>query len=280
MAYIDNLNRFLYSPLVTSAAVSRHMKATGMGRLLSVALSAGSICAAGSACADWSAGAGFESFRWKESTSPSVKESGLRWAADLTWQQSKQPGFSLGYNLKVYTGDVDYTGATLFGGVPVSDDTRYRGMINEVQTFWRMPQGVDFVIAAGWDRWKRKLKSTGQQEDYDVLYMKLGANLNAAAREGVIGSVGVKYPAWTRENAHFDVLGASNNPRLRPGRQISLYGTLGYRFNPQWDVIAYYDSYRLKESNTVAVVLPTATAGFFQPESKMDVFGLKLQHNF
>ncbi|HYC46701.1 MAG TPA: hypothetical protein VED01_14605 [Burkholderiales bacterium] len=248
-----------------------------MKRFVAAAYTAASLCAAGAAHADWSVGAGFESFRWEESTAPAVKETGLRWVLDLTWQQSKAPGLSLGYNLKFYTGDVDYTGGTLFGGAPASDDVRYRGLTNEIQAIWRMPQTVDVVLAAGWDRWERKFKGTNQEEDYDILYAKLGANFNSTVQRGVIGGVGVKYPVWTRENAHFDVIGGAVNPRLRPGKDLSFYGTVGYRFNPQWDVIAYYDSYRFKESNLVAV----APVGIFlQPESKMDVFGVKLQHNF
>ena len=52
--------------------------------------------------ADWSASAGFESFKWKETTAPAVNESGLRWAFDVTWAQSRDPGLSAEYNLKFY----------------------------------------------------------------------------------------------------------------------------------------------------------------------------------
>ena len=251
-----------------------------MKRVLVAAFAAISLSAAGTACADWSASAGFESFRWKESTTPSVKESGLRWALDLTWAQSKEPGVSAGYNLKFYNGNVDYDGATLFGGVPLSGETHYRGLTNEIRAFYRMPANrVDFMLAAGWDRWERQL-SSAQAEDWDVLYVRLGAEFNSAAKQGIFGSFGLKYPAWTRENANFPDLGATNNPRLRPGKELSLYGSIGYRANANWDVIAYYDSYRFKESAVVAVAIGGGTAGFFQPESRMDVIGMKLQYNF
>jgi hypothetical protein len=251
-----------------------------MKRVLAIALGAASLSAASAAWADWSVGAGFESFRWKESTTPTVKESGLRWALDLTWAQSKEPGLSAGYNLKFYQGKVDYTGATLFGNLPISTEVDYRGLTNEIQAIWRTSSTVDAVFAAGWDRWERKLQASGQQEDWDVLYVKLGASMAANVKTGVIGSIGAKYPVWTRENANFPSIGATDNPRLRPGKAVSLYGTLGYRVNPRWDVIAYYDSYRFKESNVVAVPFPGVIQGFIQPESKMDVFGMKIQHNF
>ena len=58
--------------------------------------------------------------------------------------------------------------------------------------------------------------------------------------------------------------------RLKPGKDFSFYATLGYRVNPAWDVYAYYDSYRFKESNTVAVPFPGGTATFIQPESRLN----------
>jgi hypothetical protein len=251
-----------------------------MKRAIAVSLTAATMLMAGAARADLSIGGGFESFRWKESTTPAVKESGLRWVLDLTWSQSRAPGLSAGYNLKLYTGNVDYTGATLFTGVPVSDDTHYRGMVNEVQALYRMPQNaVDIVLAAGWDRWTRKINSV-TEEDWDVLYAKLGVNVNSATKQGFLGSAGIKYPVWTRENANFLGMGAVDNPRLRPGKDFSFYATLGYRVNPSWDVYAYYDGYRFKESNTVAVAFPGGTLGFIQPESRQDVLGMKVQHNF
>lgn len=247
-----------------------------MKRVLAVAVAAISMSAAGTACADWAAGAGVESFRWKESTTPTVKETGLRWVLDLTWTQSRDPGLSAGYNLKFYQGNVDYDGATLFGGVPISGETHYSGLTNELRAFYRMPNNFSGLLALGWDRWERKL-SPFQKEDWDVAYVRLGGEFNTATKQGVFGSLGVKYPVWTRENGNFNDLGGTNNPRLRPGKDFSFYGTIAYRANMNWDVIAYYDSYRFKESNAVAVP-PLGT--FLQPKSQMDVIGMKVQYNF
>jgi len=251
-----------------------------MKRALAVALASCTLTMSGAARADLSLGAGFEGFQWEETTNPKVKESGLRWVLDLTWAQSKAPGISAGYNLKLYTGNVDYDGATLFGGVPLSSETHYRGVTNEVQAWYRMPNSIDFLLAAGWDQWRRKFSSSSQQEDWTVLYAKLGVSMNAAVKQGFLGSAGIKYPFYTRENANFGDLGATNNPRLNPGKSLSFYATLGYRVTPAWDVYAYYDGYRFKESDTVAVAFPGGIAGFFQPESRQDLYGMKVQYNF
>ena len=238
------------------------------------------IAGVSGAQADWSVGGGFENFRWKESTNPQVKESGLRWVLDLTWAQSREPGFSAGYQGKFYVGNVDYTGAFIGSNIPVSSETHYRGLSNEVQSIYRMPQNaVDFVLAGGWDHWSRDL-SAFQTETWNVLYARLGANVNSGARHGPIGSAGIKYPVYVRENAHLTDVGFQQNPRLRPRGDFSFYATAGYRVSPAWEVMAYYDSYRFKQSNTVAVTTATTTATVWQPKSKQDVIGMKLQHNF
>jgi hypothetical protein len=230
-----------------------------------------------SAHADWSASAGAEHFSWRESGSPSVKEKGLRWALDLTWAQSKEPGFSAGYNVRLYYGRVDYEGAFLFSGLPATTKVRYSGLTNEARLFYRIAQNPLAVFAAvGWDQWERKFPAP-QKESYDIYYVKAGGTYNDTVKQGVTGSAGIKYPISTREDAHLTDIGFSNNQTIRPGKQVSLYGTVGYRFKPDWDVIAYYDSYRFKQSRVV-----DAGGGFFvfQPESKMDVVGVKAQYNF
>ncbi|HYH43857.1 MAG TPA: hypothetical protein VD867_17950, partial [Burkholderiales bacterium] len=109
------------------------------------------------------------------------------------------------------------------------------------------------------------------------LYAKLGVSMNASVKQGFLGAFGVKYPVYTRENANFSDLGATSNPRLNPGKSVSVYGNLGYRVNPSWDVYLYYDGYRFKESDPVFVA---GVGAFVQPESKQDLIGMKMQYNF
>lgn len=251
-----------------------------MKRGMAVAVATCAVAAAmSSAHADISVSAGFEGFEWKESTSPTVKESGLRYAFDLTWTQSREPGPSVEYNIKTYVGTVDYTGATLATSTPISSETHYRGLQNELRAVYRTVGGVDFMLAAGWDHWTRDL-SAAQKEEYDILYGRAGVGFGSRIQKGIFGNGGVKYVAYARENAHLTDLGLTTNPRLRPGRDFSLFANLGYRVSPGWDIIAYYDSYRFKQSNTVAVTDGTNLFGIFQPKSKQDQIGMKVQKNF
>jgi hypothetical protein len=246
-----------------------------MKRSLAVALSlCGSLAAMSTAHADWSAGAGFENFRWQESTAPRVKESGLRWALDLGWTQTKDPGLSVAYQGEVYHGNVDYDGATLFGNVPISGETHYRGFKNELQAWYRTP-GLDYVLGFGWDHWDRDL-SSAQTETWNVGYARLGLATPAGVRQGFIGGAGVKYTVYTRENGNLQDIGAPSNPRLRPKGDFSAYATLGYRVNADWDVLAYYDSLYFKQSNVVV----TGGIAVLQPRSRQDVVGLRVLRNF
>jgi hypothetical protein len=234
---------------------------------------------AAAAHADISVGAGFENFEWKESTSPTVKESGLRWVLDLTWSQTNQPGASAQVNVKTYTGNVDYDGATLGTNTPISGETHYRGVQGEVRAIYRTTNAFDFVLAGGWDHWRRDLTAS-QEEGWDVLYARAGVAYNQTVRTGVLAAAGIKFPVYAREDGHLTDIGFTSNPRLRPRGDWSFYGTLGYRVSPGWDVMAYYDSYRFKKSNTVVVSDGTTLFEVFQPKSRQDTVGLKVQHNF
>jgi hypothetical protein len=230
--------------------------------------------------ADWSIGAGFENFRWKESTSPAVKEDGLRLVLDAGWIQSRDPGLSAAYNFRFYNGNVDYTGGFIGTGLPISGETHYRGFQHELQSIYRMPQNaVDLVLALGWDHWSRDL-TAAQEETYNTYYARVGANWNSLTQQGFFASAGVKHPFYVRENAHLTDIGFTGNPRLRPRGDFSLYGTIGYRVAPAWDVIAYYDSYRFKKSNEVVVTDGTSLFTVFQPKSRQDVIGMKIVRNF
>lgn len=188
------------------------------------------------------------------------------------------------YRLKVYKGNVDYEGAFLFSGAPVSSRTHYWGMTNEIQGIYRTAdRGFEFVGGLGWDSWERDL-APQQKEDYDIYYLRLGVNINSRTKQGFFGGGGAKFPIYTTEDAHLQSIGADQNPRLHPGRDLSLYGELGYRINPKWDLIGYYDGFRFRESNRVSVtaraLAPGATFTVFQPQSRMDIVGVKIQYTF
>src|SRR5438067_1221883 len=78
----------------------------------------------------------------------------------------------------------------------------------------------------------------------------------------IVGSGGgIKYPFWTRQDAHLTDIGFNANPHLEPKGTLSLYADVGYRFTRRWSVTGYYDSYRFDESNATQRLINPAIQG-------------------
>lgn len=229
---------------------------------------------------------GVEYFQWNEDTDPiEVKESGALLALGLDWTQRKDQGWLFGYRGRAYFGDVDYDGALLFSpSTPASGTTSYLGMSNEGQVRYRWPTrtrgySFDLLGSVGYDFWERELDPS-QQEDFQVIFLRLGVEINPTGNKGWMFGVGVKYPVWTEEDAHFTDFGYEQNPKLEPGLGASAFAQLGYRFQPHLAVIAYLDGYNFGESDPVNVTQGAITDTFVQPASEQYNVGVRLLYLF
>ena len=228
---------------------------------------------------------GIEYFRWEEDTSPTVAETGPLFNFGLDYFTPTQAGLVLGYRGRIWFGSVDYEGSTLFPPhTAVESTTDYTGFSNEVQMRYRkMSQAnrlVDLVFGLGYDAWERKLSSI-QREDFDVFFARLGFESHAGPAGAWSFGGGIKYPFATREDAHLNEVGFDANPKLEPEGAPSLYAEVGYRINPRWRLVGYYDGYRFEQSDPVEVndlVMGLGAVTLVQPESTMSVFGLKLEY--
>ena len=104
--------------------------------------------------------------------------------------------------------------------------------------------------------------------------------INPTGNRGWMFGLGVKYPVWVDENAHFDDDGYDQNPSLEPGGGASAFGQVGYRFQRHFALIAYLDGYNLGESDPVTVTQGGTPFAFYQPASTMYNVGLRLQYLF
>jgi len=240
---------------------------------------------AAAANAGWSASLDLERFRWQEDTNPSVTEVGPRIGLTLEYEQLRAAGWQFAYRGQFRYGTVDYTGSFLFTGGTATARVEYTGLVNEAQGIYRFPGsslGLELVGGLGWDYWQRNILPD-QKEDYSVLFLRAGLNVDPRARSGWFGGAGVKFPFYVSENAHLDEIGFDQNPRLEPTGEASPYAQLGYRFSPQWSLIGYYESYRFGESNTVQTTnpaFPGTTFLIFQPASRLEALGLRARYSF
>ena len=258
-----------------------------IGRML---LATSILSATFSAQAAWDVGAGRESYQWVEypaGYSGNPKESGARSALFVNWTQDGDDGTLFAWRAKLYAGTVDYDTFEISTGAPVSTKTDYNGVASEGQEFYRYNLGtyqLDQLGGLGLDYWRRSISNPGgdQIEDYSILFFRAGLRLTKPGLEpGFHGELGLKYPVWTREDAHLDQEGFTSNPSLSPKGALSGYGEFGYRINARFDVLGYYDSWRFRQSaNVIAVDTAGTTWAIWQPKSNMDVWGAKLLVSF
>jgi len=236
----------------------------------------------GVACAQLTLAAGVEIFNWEENTSPAVSEDGVFLTFGVGYTQQVESGFLLAYRGKLWTGTADYTGATLFNSVPITGKTAYLGLTNEAQARYRTQlknnYRRDLLAGIGLDIWQRELSSV-QREDFEIIYVRAGFNIDSASSGTWLFGLGLKYPIWIREDAHLTNIGFDRNPELNPGGKVTPYGQAGYRFNRQWKLTGYVDGYRLTRSNEEAaneIAKGYGPVTVFQPDSDMLVIGIRL----
>lgn len=262
-----------------------------LNRILAATLIAWSVFPA-AANAEWSIGAGLEDYRWQEFIAyPPLtpREKGVRSTVNVEWTQDGDDGWLFAYRGKLYFGQVQYD--TYYQAPPhepVSTTTHYSGVAHEAQIFHRTAAAnyqLDYVGGLGLDTWRRAIENNGgfQVEDFLIMYLRGGFNLDQPGHgAGLHGGGGLKYPIMTWENAHLDDMGFSSNPILQPGKDISIYAQLGYRISARWDVVAYYDSWRFKQSPKVTAtkISEGKLYDIWQPKSSMDAFGLRVMYSF
>jgi hypothetical protein len=229
-------------------------------------------------------GVGLEYFDWSETTTPQVKETGPLLSLHASYVEDKTEGIVFGAKGRLWLGSVDYEGATLITNQPISGTTDYSGIAGEGQIRWRSPAGanhLDVLFGLGFDYWVRKL-TRDQSEEYTVLAARLAVESSPNKESGLLAGVGVKYPFYVSENGNFKDVGATNNPTLKPKGALSATAHLGFRIDRRWQIIGYYESIWLDESDPVFVNFPSGaslSSGFyFQPESRMNVIGIRVEY--
>ncbi len=232
---------------------------------------------------------GTEQFGWSEYSSAGAKllsESGYRSFMGFYYLQDGADGALLAYHGKLYGGDVNYDGQTQ-SGTQLTTTTRYAGMLNEANLHYRLknkPESNyywDIVGGVGLDFWTRDLRGTGGYvEEYLIGYIRAGLDFSAV-KYGFQGSAGAKYPVSTWEQANLKAKGmADSDPVLEPGKNITYYASLGYRFDGAWSVSLGYDGYRFSQSPRAPITINGVPYTVRQPDSREDIYTLTIGYSF
>lgn len=237
--------------------------------------------------------AGLERFSWSEYNGGGklLDESGLRNSVGLSWLMNGTSGLLFGYNGRFYTGDVTYAGQTNTGG-SFSSTSGYQGMLNEAVLHYRLDSGIqpdetgrhylDLVTGLGLDYWVREIKGkgnvSGYKETYSIGFLRAGLAM-LPVKNGMEVAAGLKYPLYLNEKVAFP--GADGDVAVSPNSDVSYYGSIGWRFSNPLSVTLDFDSYRFRASDYVPYTAGGVAAGsIHQPESRMEVYTLKVGYSF
>ena len=221
-----------------------------------------------------------ERYDWREETDPiEVHEHGPRFLVGGGWMQPKEQGLLLAYRGELYAGNVTYDGSLLFApATPVHGQTTYFGTTQALQARWRWAEQADAVVGVEYETWKRRLTST-QEETFQVVSLRLGAEHLANDRNPIAGGGGVRIMLATGEEATVAYAGTTYALVLEPGPGSNPYLHAGYRFTPHVTLLGYWDGMRLRRSNSVTLgTAPGPVLQAWQPATDMWRLGIRVAY--
>lgn len=243
---------------------------------------------------------GLESFRWTEYDAGQrlLEETGLRLTLGFTLDNLLQGNLASPYALEArgYVGFIDYDGQTQ-AGIPAKTDVNYFGVSAEAMGGLRLAGSprTHLLGGLGFDTWSRDIQdgvaangspAFGYQEDYFILYGKLGPGFlfESGARRSYL-QFGIKYPLLTYERVYLSSIGFDSDVDLEPGRKISGFAKWRMSWGKETDKTRlgasfYYDSFRFSASGSKTVSASGALYNVYQPESRMDVLGARLEYYY
>jgi hypothetical protein len=221
---------------------------------------------------DFNFGISVEDYTWTVQANSAIqrKDQGNRLAIFIDYANVKKDDYYFAYAGKIYGGSVDSNSCAgnCSSAITSSD---YLGMYNEVKLIVPTTY-VNGIASFGFDYWTRNINnglipslgvsSTGLTEQYNIFYVKLGANVKIGGKANIV--FGIKQTLQNNEQ----ILN-SNNPGIHPGPSTSPYLEANYIVLTDMSWGVYYDSYNFRGSNPNSL-------GYSQPATKMQIIGTKL----
>jgi hypothetical protein len=237
-----------------------------------------------------------ESFLWKEFDAGKqvVKESGPLFGLGLAYSREFENSITFTPKGEVFFGSVDYDGQACstdpitltsicqpatstvdYFGIKLDGDIGRR--FRKAQTSFIEPFG-GFGLWA----WQRDIKNgtaadgsatTGYIEHWSTLYFRLGVRGGMDLSKGskMFAEAGVKLPVYNENTAYVSDIGYGPDVTLHPGKQASFFAEMGTKLN-RFKASIFYEGLRFSQSSTVS----NGFYQFYQPQSTMDVFGIRI----
>jgi len=256
---------------------------------------------------------GLEGFHLKEIDSSGTRllsETGRRYVATAFLDDSDKYEFKtpLLYHLEAstYWGQVDYEGMSQSitpgqNNLPLLSQTDYLGGRAEAMVGYRFmlpnhSSAIELLGGMGVDGWKRRIHSavasdgtavSGIEERYTAYYGKIALGLSNLYPSGWYSHLqfGVKIPVDIIEYVYLSKVGYDNDLTLNPGNTLSGFVDLQFESshsdkagNPVFRI--YYDAFRFDPSAAKSANRGTSTDHVWQPETRIDIFGLQIGYRF
>lgn len=224
-----------------------------------------------------------EYFTWREfedTGAQILREAGPRGGIGFTYHAELQNGLSLRPRVELYGGHVDYVGQTM-AGTPVKSNTNYFAFKFEADAGGKIGRNellLEPFGGFGFRIWDRDIEDTatasGYLEEWFIVYLRAGLRMDALlSKESKMFFVaGTKFPVYNQNTAYLSDIGYSDDATLHPGKKISFFAEAGFKAGG-FKLSAFYDSMRFSQS-------APGFAGFFQPRSESDVYGLRIGRSF
>jgi len=237
-----------------------------------------------------------ESFLWKEFDAGKqvVKESGPLFGIGLAYSRDFENDLTFTSKGELFFGSVDYDGQACSTDPltltttcqPATSTVDYFGIKLEGDIGRRFRKKQDSFIepfgGLGLWAWQRDIKNgtaadgsatAGYIEHWSTLYFRLGVRggMDFVKGSKLFAEAGVKLPLYNENTAYVSDIGYGPDVTLHPGKQASFFAEMGTKLN-RFKASVFYEGLRFSQSSTVS----NGFLEFYQPQSTMDVYGIRI----
>jgi len=237
-----------------------------------------------------------ESFTWREfdAGERAVMESGPLFGIGLSYFHEFENRITVTPRGEIFFGSVDYNGhacstdpVTLIQTCqPATTTVGYLGLKFDGDIGLRFKLKQSSFIEPFWGlalrTWRRDIRNgtaadgsatAGYLEDWSTLHFRLGVRggVDLSKSTKMFAEAGVKLPLYNVNTAYVSDIGLGPDVTIHPGKQASFFAETGVTIN-RVRASVFYDGLRFSQSSPVS----NGMFVFFQPQSTMDVYGIRL----